>query len=61
MNNAPSLPDMRAAMVSQLSEEQKRLVCVWLGLEAIARGSEDVFKLGKDFINLIELEARANQ
>lgn len=58
-SKAPTLPQLRAAMIAQLSEEQRNLVCVWLGLEAIERGSDDVFMLGKDFINLIGLEALA--
>jgi len=56
---APTLPQLRAAMISQLTEQQRRLVCVWLGLESIERNSPDVFKLSKDFINLIDLEALA--
>ena len=57
---APTLPQLRAAMINQLSEQQRRLVCVWLGLESIERNSTDVFKLSKDFINLIDLEALAS-
>jgi hypothetical protein len=56
---APTLPQLRAAMINQLTKQQRRLICVWLGLEAVERNSNDVFELGKDFINLIDLESLA--
>ena len=43
----PTLPQVRAALVQSLSQEQLNLVGAWLGLESLENGSEETFQAGK--------------
>jgi hypothetical protein len=52
-----SLPLLRSAMLTQFSDDQLKLLSVWLGYESLERKSDDIFNLSKDFIKLTDLES----
>jgi hypothetical protein len=47
-------------MISQLSEQQRRLVCVWLGMESLERNSSDIYDLSRSIIGMIDVKALAD-
>jgi hypothetical protein len=60
MTEAPTLSQIKAAMISQLSEQQRRLICVWLGMESLERNSADIYDLSKSIIGMIDVKALAD-
>jgi hypothetical protein len=60
MTEAPTLASLRSAMIAQLTEQQRRLICVWLGMESLERNSADIYDLSKSVISLIDVKALAD-
>ena len=54
----PKLADVRAEVARSLTTDQLQLISVWLGLEAIESGSDEMFQAGKRL--LAEAERKGN-